>query len=213
MKKIYSILLFISIYSVGVGLANESNDSILWIENVKSFIDNAQDCPINGSEVFGIWFVDEWQKVHYMPSEDFYDYFFFKNVEANIFVNQQGDIMLNFESYDIRISDITKSIITIPNQQVDNPFETKDFCSGRIVLINEKLYFYLHIVGTQDFEVEFYGIGKRRVATDNADNIDIGVVKKTLNTADKIISNGTLQILLPDGRRFDVLGRELRNGK
>ena len=202
MKKLFIFLAFIALYSNTL-VANNDFDTLQYISNVTQIIDNAVVTETSPSSWAGEWTLNEVQRTQYMPGENAFQYFHIPEREVEIeIVDNQG--VLKFMDYLIVIDDLSKTIINIPPQLVDNMYDSQDYIFGKLVLIEKELYMHLRIVGTQDFAVDIFDIGKKKGDEANALLLPI-----ENSSAFKILCGGQL-LIERDGKTYTVTGTLVR---
>ena len=184
--------MFSIILACGVISAQNVVDTLQWIENVDTTINNAVLMEVDPTIWNNEWCVDEWQRVEYMPQAGSYSYYHKPNEKVLVQNNgNQGTITV--EGYSLNLIDLTHNIIEISRQRVNNIYGSQDYIFGELVLLDGLLYYHICIIGTQDYAVDLYGRGQ---ATNNSVK-DIGSERRV--TTCKFFRSGQLMIQTPIG--------------
>ena len=130
------------------------------INGIEQVLNNVTPSPIVSSEWSGEWAIEEWQQIEYIPQAGDYTYMHKQEEHALLTTNENDNQgLLEFEGYSISLKDANSTVIDIVPQYVLNTYDSQDRVSGKMALVDKQLYIHLHIVGTQDYVVDIYGIG------------------------------------------------------
>ena len=197
MKRIIYTLSCILI-GYGTMYANDC-DTLQCINSIMQVIDNATPVDVSAVDWNGDWYVDEWQRIEYLPGDEDYTYFHETNKLAQIKVSGSKGT-LSFENYSIPLDDVTHSVIEVKGVKVKNVYGSEDYVVGKLVLLGNILYLHFRVVATQDYAVDLYGTNTGHTAISNVQTND--------RPSSKLLHNGQL-LILRDGKTYSVTGVEV----
>ena len=163
MKKMFLVIVSCAMMVGGSICAKNTCDTLQCINDILQILDNATLVSTSYADWNGDWSIDEWQQIKYMPSENGYSYFH-KQENASV-TFQENEGFISIEGYKIHLSDATQSVMDVKPQWVNNIYGSQDYVTGKLVIVNKQLYLHLHIVGTQDFAVDIYGVSDEPMFT------------------------------------------------
>ncbi|MCQ2345921.1 MAG: hypothetical protein MJZ82_04065 [Paludibacteraceae bacterium] len=179
------------------------------ISHFEEFVSMIQETPTSPAEWLKTWSIYDWQRVEYMPNEDIY---WFTQGRYMLTISQDGTdcVVQAGPSTIVRAPWPSTNHISIPQQEIPDIDGATEIVEGDVYLVNDTVYLYLSMIGSQDFSAKSYGCNYEDFDANVTDFPDTAIPELPIRMPSyKVIEDGQL-VIIKNGIQYNAIGAKIQ---